>query len=80
MKCKFFFAVVCIVCLLIHQYYSSCPSYFEQDVLNKEVTGNWALAAGNIRKLLRMLDGYFTTILHKRIDTSHIDVNAIGRL
>jgi len=56
-----------------------CPSYFEQDVLNKEVTGNWALAAGNIRKLLRMLDGYFTTILHKRIDTSHIDVNAIAK-
>jgi len=25
-----------------------------------------------------MLDNYFTTVLHKRIDTSSVDVNAIG--
>jgi hypothetical protein len=47
--------------------------------LNKDVTGNWALAAGNIRKLLRSIDGYFTTVLRKRIDTSHVDVNSIGK-
>uniref|UniRef100_A0A7S3HAB2 Calponin-homology (CH) domain-containing protein n=1 Tax=Spumella elongata TaxID=89044 RepID=A0A7S3HAB2_9STRA len=56
-----------------------CPNHFEKDSLNKETTGNWALAAGNLRKLLRMLDNYFTTVLHKRIDTSSVDVNAIAK-
>lgn len=56
----------------------SCPSYFERDSLNNDTADNWALAAGNLRKLLRMLDGYFTTVLKKQIDTSHVNVNNIG--
>lgn len=60
------------------QHICRCPSYFESDSLNKDTTGNWALAAGNLRKLLRMLDGYFTTVLKKQIDTSHVNVNNIG--
>ena len=65
-------------CLLTASGFHRCPNHFEKDSLNKETTGNWALAAGNLRKLLRMLDSYFTTVLHKRIDTSSVDVNAIG--
>ncbi|KAJ1439302.1 hypothetical protein B484DRAFT_391877, partial [Ochromonadaceae sp. CCMP2298] len=53
-----------------------CPDYFEKDSLNT-CADNWALAAGNWRKLLRSLDGYFTERLGKRVDVTHIDVNKI---
>mmetsp|Transcript_15944 Transcript_15944/g.26848 ORF Transcript_15944/g.26848 Transcript_15944/m.26848 type:complete len:728 (+) Transcript_15944:127-2310(+) len=58
-----------------------CPAYFERDSLNNadEVVDNWALAAGNVRKILRMLDGYFETVLGKHIDTSHVDASSIAK-
>ncbi len=29
------------------------PESFDLDALNKDTNGNWALAAGNLRKLMR---------------------------
>lgn len=52
------------------------PFYFEKGTMNTETAGNWALAAGNLRKLLRTLDGYFRTVLFKEI-SMNVDVNAI---
>jgi hypothetical protein len=33
----------------------SCPEHFEADQINRNTNDNWALAAGNLRKLLRLV-------------------------
>eukprot|EP01038_Epipyxis_sp_PR26KG_P014145 gene14145-18983_t len=55
-----------------------CPSCFERETLDKEARGNVAIAANNLRKILRMLDVYFVSVLKKRIDMSNVNVNAIA--
>lgn len=42
--------------------------------------GNWALSATNIKKLLRMIDEYYRTILHKRVlGIDDIDATLISK-
>eukprot|EP01031_Cornospumella_fuschlensis_P027872 gene27872-33656_t len=55
------------------------PDFFQGDSLNRECDGNWALAAGNLRVILRSLHDYFTSVLHKKIDISSINVNEIAK-
>lgn len=47
--------------------------------MHKATDGNWALAAGNIRTLLRSLDDYFRTVLGKSVDLSGVEANAIAK-
>lgn len=65
-----------ILITIIHQ---MIPTHFDKDVFDKDSVNNYALAAGNLRKILRVLSEYFRSSLNKVIDMSNIDVNAIAR-
>ena len=52
------------------------PTYFEKTCLSKQE--NTALSAGNVRSLLRSLDGYFKTVLKKTVSVN-VNINKIGK-
>ena len=79
-----------ILCLI---FFNSEPSYFESLGSIAE-SDNWRINSSNISKILRFvivvcvdlshigsrkLDEYFKEVLQKGIDTSSVDVNAIGK-
>lgn len=76
-------------CSSIHELYSGriiglilseiAPAYFEDVSSGLDSDDNWALSSSHIKKILRLLNEYFTNVLHKGIDMSAIDANAIAK-
>jgi len=56
------------------------PSHFEVDALQSVPSGtNWALCLSNLKKLLRLVEEFFSSSLGKRVDTTTMDLNAIAK-
>lgn len=55
------------------------PRYFDSSTVSRNVEGNWALKASNLRKLTRNMDTYFREALLKSIDFSVISIPHISR-
>eukprot|EP00596_Hydrurales_sp_CCMP1899_P005175 CAMPEP_0119034874 /NCGR_PEP_ID=MMETSP1177-20130426/1896_1 /TAXON_ID=2985 /ORGANISM="Ochromonas sp, Strain CCMP1899" /LENGTH=711 /DNA_ID=CAMNT_0006992673 /DNA_START=257 /DNA_END=2389 /DNA_ORIENTATION=+ len=55
------------------------PEHFNKDLLNKDAGGNWALCANNLRKLLRLMDDFYKSVLKKSIDMSCVNVDTIAK-
>jgi len=55
------------------------PRYFDSSTVSRNVEGNWALKASNLRKLKRNMDTYFREALLKSIDFSVISIPNISR-
>lgn len=66
------------MCLFAHCARSSSPESFPSDALTP-ISGNYVLAASNIRKLLKLIDAYYRRVLHRTVDTSIIDSTALSK-
>eukprot|EP00607_Mallomonas_marina_P007489 CAMPEP_0182416492 /NCGR_PEP_ID=MMETSP1167-20130531/799_1 /TAXON_ID=2988 /ORGANISM="Mallomonas Sp, Strain CCMP3275" /LENGTH=684 /DNA_ID=CAMNT_0024589295 /DNA_START=135 /DNA_END=2189 /DNA_ORIENTATION=- len=55
------------------------PDHFDASSASMDVSENWALKASQFKRILRMLEDYYTNVVQKSIDMGAIDVNLIAR-
>ena len=55
------------------------PTNFDRTALRVVTDGNWALCATNLKKLLRLIDHYYKSVLHKKVDISNVEVQGIAK-
>ena len=65
--------------LILHILADIAPSNFDRTALCVVTDGNWALCATNLKKLLRLIDHYYKSVLHKKVDISNVEVQGIAK-